>query len=353
MLKTLQKAASVLGEEARNVVRRTRNGRRLMQQPFPTGATPYEVVLQRNKMKLLAFDRLGPEQETTRRPVLIVPSLINRYYILDLQKGKSFVEYLSQQGFPVYVVDWGTPGPEDAHVDFSELVDSLVHASVRKVCELHQQDSVHLVGHCVGGMVTLTYAALYPERVKTLLNLTTPVDIRQGGILRRWTSPEWMDPDLVVDAFGNAPWPLLQASFHMLVPLGLLMKSWWIYEQLPNDNIIENIRAMETWSNDNVSLPGEFFRTFIREIYQKNGLYEGTFSLDGRKVDLRKLQHPTMNVWCKADHIAPPASVAALKDLMPQTQNIEIPGGHVSVVASSRAVKTVWPQISQFFQGAA
>jgi len=349
----LGKAASVLGEEARNIGRRTRNSARLLRTPYPMGVTPYDVVLQRNKMKLLAFHRLGPERETTRRPVLIVPSLINRYYILDLQKGKSFVEYLSQQGFPVYVMDWGRPGPEDAEIDFSEIVDSLIHAAVRKVCALHHQESVHLIGHCVGGMLTLTYAALYPERVRTLLNLTTPVDLRKGGILGRWTSGQWMDPDLVVDTFGNAPWPLLHASFQMLVPLGMLMRNVWIYEQLPNDNLIENIRAMETWSNDNVSIPGAFFRSFIRDLYQKNALYEGTLSLNGRRVDLRGLRQPVMNISCQADHIAPPESVAALKELLPHTQNIAIPGGHVSVVASSRAVKTVWPQIRQFFENAA
>ena len=353
MLGWLKKASGILGEEAERMVRRTQNTYHLLKAPYPMGVTPHEIVMQRNKMRLLAFARYSPSTPATARPILIVPSLINRYYILDLQKEKSYVEFLSRQGFPVYVIDWGNPTPEDQYVSFSEHIDSLIHGAVRKLCALHDCEDVHLVGHCVGGMLTLSYAALYPSHVASLLNLTTPIDLSQGGILTQWTRPDWMDPDVVVETFGNAPAALLQASFQFLVPMGKAMRQAWIYEQLPNDEAIENIRAIETWANDNVSLPGDFFRTFIRDLYQKNALYQRTFHLAGRRVDLTTLKQPILNIACKADHIAPPASVFALKDLVPHTQNIQISGGHIAVVASSKSVTHLWPQTSAFFQGCA
>ncbi len=345
------KMAGEWGEEVKRGQMRWRNFVRLLQgyKP-PIGATPSDIVFRRNKVTMRRYHR-SPEVVASAPetlPVLLVPSVINRSYILDLQPGKSVVEYLANAGLDVFLLDWGKPTSEDRYQTYDDYIEHLLKGAVRKIQRLTGHDRIHLLGHCLGGMLTLTYAALYPNDVGAMLNMTTPVDLRHGGILKTWTQP--MDPDLMIDALGNAPWPLLQASFHMLKPMLQLQKTAWIYERLWDDNTIDSFISLETWSNDNVHIAGEFFRTYIREIYQNNALYNGTLVVKGRRADISTLTHPVMNIAAQGDHIAPEASVVGLIDRVPQTQNLVLPGGHIGAVISRRAAKKLWPQLVDFFQ---
>lgn len=348
-------------EELTRGQQRVRNWFRLLGGYKPAiGATPSEVVMRRNKMAVRRYFPTTPDQGNDREhgaehpsslsrcPVLLVPSVINRSYILDLQPGKSVVEYLVNAGLDVYLIDWGKPGAEDQYLSFDDYIDHLLRGAIQRIFRLTGTQQIHLVGHCLGGMLTLTYAALYPEEVKSLLNMTTPVDLRHGGILQTWTKP--MDPDLMVDALGNAPWPLLQASFHMLKPMLQIQKVAWLYERLWDDNTIDSFISLETWSNDNVSISGEFFRTYIKEIYQRNALYNGSLVVNGRQVDIGTIQQPVLNIAAQGDHIAPEASVLGLVDRVPHTENMVLPGGHIGAVISSRASRTLWPQLVSFLR---
>ncbi len=338
------------GEEIERGQKRWVNGMRLLRgERPPIGATPCDIVMRRNKMVMKRYRR-SPEalsKYPDALPVLLVPSVINRSYILDLQPGKSVVEFLSQAGLDVFLMDWGKPGAEDQYQTFDDTIDYILRGAIRRIQRLTARSKIHLLGHCLGGMLTLTYASLYPDEVASLLNITSPVDLRHGGILKTWTGP--MDPDLMVDALGNAPWPLLQTSFHMLKPMMQLQKTAWFYERLWKDNTIDNFVPLDTWSNDNVSIAGEFFRTYIKKIYQENGLFNGTLMVNGRRVDIAKLKHPVLNIAARGDHIAPEASVVALKERVPQTENRVLPGGHIGAVISRRARQTLWPQLVDFF----
>ena len=346
--------------EMDRMVKRSKNLVRLIRNPrADVGQTPHHVVFRRNKLAMYRYNcsisQMASDEPIEEKkqpkcavPLIFVPSLINRSYILDLQPGKSLIEYLVQEGFDVFLIDWGKPGPEDQYQKFDDFIELYLGSAIKKVCRLTGQDKIHLIGHCLGGMLTLTYAGLYPERIASLMNITTPFDLSHGGILKRWSDP--MDVELMTSALGNAPWPLLQATFHLLKPMALLQKAVWFYDNLWHDHRIQSFHAMEIWSNDNVSIPGGFFRTYIQEYYQNNALYHGTLTIDGKVVDLSQLKVPVLNVSAEHDHIAPPESSNALKEIIPQTQNLVMPGGHIGAVLSRRASKTLWPQLSAFYQ---
>lgn len=329
------------------MMQRSRNAMRLMSGHKPEVAiTPHDVIWTRNKMRLLRYHR--PDDVIHQPvPLLFVPSVINRYYILDLQPGKSLVEFLAKQGFDVFIIDWGKPQSEDRYITFDDVIERLLGGCMRHIRKITGEPQVHLVGHCLGGMLTLAYASLHQQEVATLVNMTTPVDLTHGGILRTWT--KLMNVDLMVDALGNAPWPLLQMSFHMLKPMTNLQKSAFLYERLWDDPTVDSFMAMETWSNDNVSISGEFFRTYIKELYQKNALFEGKLLIDGQRVDLRSIKVPVLNIAAAGDHIAPEPAVVALDQIIPQTQNMVVKGGHVGSIVSRRASKKLWPQLASFF----
>lgn len=266
----------------------------LWARPKPqVGVTPADVVWAENKWKLLRY-RPRPQGLSHATPLLLVPSLINRHYVLDLMPGKSFAEYLVAQGFDVYCIDWGTPGDEDRFVTFDDVVDGALGRAIRRVAKTVPHEKTHVLGYCMGGTLTAIHAAVHPEHVQSFVALAAPVKFDDGSLLSKWTNTRGFDVDTLVEATGTVPWQLLQSAFHLLRPTLPLMKAMNVLDRAWNDEFLDGFLALETWGNDNVSLPGEFYRTYIKDLYQQNLLVAGRFALRGRRVDLANLTCPTL-----------------------------------------------------------
>lgn len=323
----------------------------LWARPKPqVGATPADVAWAENKWKLLHY-RPRPEGLAHQTPVLLVPSLINRHYVLDLMPGKSFAEYLVGQGFDVFCIDWGTPGPEDRYVTFDDIVDKALGRAIRKTAETVPHKKTHVLGYCMGGTLAAIHASVHPESVQSFVALAAPVTFADGSLLSNWTRTKGFDIDTLVDATGNVPWQLLQSAFHLLRPTLPLSKAIGLLDRAWNDEFLDGFLALETWGNDNVSLPGEFYRTYIRELYQRDALIAGRFALAGRRVELKNLVAPTLAVTFEHDNIVPGPSAGALVAACGASdkQHLHLPGGHVGAVVSKHAAKTLWPQLVAFY----
>lgn len=318
----------------------------------PVGTTPTVCVHRENKWQLLRYVPSGATI-THKTPVLLVPSLINRHYILDLMPGKSFAEHLAYLGHDVYIIDWGTPGPEDRFLDFDTICDAYIGRSVRKCALTAGSNTVHLLGYCLGGTLAAIYTARRPEQVASLMLLAAPIRFGDTGLLSVWTKTPTFDVQQLTKAFGNIPWPLMQFSFHMLRPTLTLSKLVTVADRAWNDEFLNGFVAMETWGNDNVSLPGAFYSKYIEELYRNDALATGTLGISGRPVQLHNIRCPLLAVTFEHDNIVPKESAAAIFDLVgsKEKHSIHLPGGHVGGVVSSKAKKTLWPQLSNFWVG--
>ncbi len=315
------------------------------------GSTPAEVVMRENKWRLLRYHRQGAALKHST-PVLLVPSLINRHYVLDLLPGRSFVEYLVQQGHDVFLIDWGTPGAEDRFLTFETFCDRYLGRALRATCRASGQAKAHLLGYCLGGTLAAIHAAVYPKHVASLTALAAPIDFHDQGLLSIWTRSRAFNVDALVNAFGNVPWPLMQLSFQMLKPTMNFVKLKQLIERSNDDVFLDTFFAIETWGTDAVSFPGECYRRYIKALYKDNGLMQGTFTLGGRPARLEDIQCPTLSVSLEHDHIVPWQSCAALVDRVggPVSEHLHLPGGHVGAVIAKRAAKVLWPQLSDFWR---
>jgi polyhydroxyalkanoate synthase len=325
-------------------------GRR-MSRPMPqVGTTPATVVHRENKWRLL---RYVPRREglARRTPLLLVPSLINRHYVLDLMPGKSFVEWLVAQGIDVYCIDWGTPEDEDRFVDFDDIADRYIGRAMRVACKSAGADQAHLLGYCLGGTLALIHALARPERVKSLALLAAPVGFADEGLLSRWTRTQSFDVNAVVDGLGNVPWQLMQSAFHLLRPTMTLGKSVTMLDRAWDDEFLDGFFALETWGNDNVSFPGACYRTYIEELYRKDGLLAGTMSLGGKPLRLEDHRLPTLAVTFEHDQIVPWQSAAVVIDRIASADKhrIHLSGGHVGAVVSKKAAGGLWPAMFTFW----
>lgn len=333
------------------LVKRLVNLARLAKREKPAvGQTPSDVVFAENKWKLIRY-RPRPEGIRYKRPVLLAPSLINRHYVLDLMPQKSFVEWLVARGHDVYVIDWGTPGAEDRYLSFDAICHGYMGRAIRKTSERSGGEDVHVLGYCLGGTLATIYAAACPDKIASLVDIAAPIDFDDGGLLSQWTRRKEFNVGVILDAFGNVPWQLMQATFLMLRPTLNLAKGVYMLDRAWDDEFLNGFIALETWGNDNISFPGEAFRKYIEELYQKNALLTGELSLAGERVELRNIRCPLLAVTFEHDNIVPAKGAQILMDLVSSKDKelLHLPGGHVGAVVSKSAAKGLWPKISDFW----
>ncbi|MBS1797297.1 MAG: alpha/beta fold hydrolase [Acidobacteria bacterium] len=304
--------------------------------------TPSEVVYREGKTRLLHY--LPKTAETAPVPVFLVPSLINKYYILDLLPTKSYVEFLVNRGFSVYLIDWGVPDDDDRAVGLDTYVGDYLKNSIRVVRKRENVKKVSLIGYCMGGTMALMYAALYPKTVENLILLATPVDFHNDSLLSLWAAEKYFDVDKMVDVYGNIPVSVMQSAFQLLKPVKTFTRYADLYENAENEAFVETFLAFDYWANDQIPVAGETFRKFVRDTFQRNLLIRNEMTLGGELIDLRRIKAPVLNVIAEHDNIVPPASAEAL---MPQISSreaeiLKVRGGHHGITIGTSAQRIVW-----------
>lgn len=317
---------------------------------LPLAPTPYQVIAQMSGMKLLKFALPENIKQTSKYPLFIIPSLINRYYVLDLLPEKSFIEYFLRQGIQVYLLDWGTPQDEDNFLSLDQLIDHRIDYFVDKTLQDYGCDKTHLIGHCLGGTLSSIYTPLHQEKISSLMLLTAPVDFDHGGKIGVWATLPLFNVGNLVKAHGNMPWWMMQSSFQMLKPMLWWHKTERLLKEQKNPEFLKNFWALEIWSHDNISFPGKCYETLITEFYRKNAITKGTLKIHAEGVDLKNITSPVLNLAAEDDHIVLFKSTLQPYHLNKETQYdcFSVKGGHIGALLGSKAQKNIWPQIKDW-----
>ena len=313
--------------------------------------TPAQTVYTLNKCRLLHY--ANSERDTAlRKPLLLVPSIINRYYIMDLQPGRSMVAYLLQQGFDVWVVDWGAPGPEDRFDTFDDYIVTYLRRLVQRVRRATGGEKVSLLGYCIGGIFTAIYAALYPQEIANLINLAGPIDFSDDGLLCAWTRPDRFRPQAIVDAYGNMPGWLMNGAFDHAIPGNWLRQELSLWERLEDEARLQDYLGLQYWLQDEVDFPGTAYGKYIQALYQENQLAQGRLEIDGCRVNLADITSPLLSITATHDHIAPSPSVTILNELVSSAdkETMVIQGGHIGIVAGRNARENLWPKLAAWLR---
>ncbi len=310
------------------------------------GATPSRVVYEEDRLKLLHYPGSGAPRHAT--PLVFVFALVNRPYILDLKPDRSVVSHFIQAGFDTYLVDWGEPSPADRHLTLDDHINGYLGNVVDFIRERTGSSEVSLLGYCMGGTMSAIYTALHPDRVRNLILLAAGIDFStRDGLLNLWTRPEVFDVDRFVDAFGNCPAEFLQSTFLLLKPVqNLFEKPISLFEKLDDDDAIDDFLTMETWLNDNIPVPGEVYREFVKHLYQQNLLIQNQLPIGRQVVDLRRIVCPVLNIVARNDDLVPCAQSLPFNDAVGSTdrKTIVLQAGHIGLAVGGRAQREVWPQ---------
>jgi polyhydroxyalkanoate synthase len=281
--------------------------------------------------------------------VLLVPSLINRWYVLDLRPGATLAGALADAGLDVYCLDWGVPNDEDRYLDWDALVARLSR-TIRRVKRISRQKEIGLLGYCMGGTLAAIQTALEPEGIAALTNLAGPVDFSEAGMLATMTDARWFDPSAIAEAGNVAPWQM-QSGFVALRPTAQMAKWIGFFDRLTDPERMEALMALEEWASANIPFPAAAYVKYIADLYQQNALVKGTHHVGGRRVDLSRIECPVLTVVTDRDVICPPAAATGLNRYTKSRDEsvLSIPGGHVGAVVGASAPKLLYPKLAQWF----
>lgn len=306
--------------------------------------TSHDVILQIDKIRLLRYR--SDNQSKHKVPVLVVYALINRPYILDLQ-NKSMIKSLLTAGFDVYLLDWSTPDIEESTLTIDDYLKRYLDKCVDMVRSMSKSEKITLFGYCMGGTFSTIYTTLHKEKVKNLITLAPPVDCSKDTTVFGSIS-KFLDVDTVVDTLGNIPPAFQYQFFMMLKPFKhFLGKYHEISQKISDNKDVKDFLRVEKWLWDTAPLPGEVFRQWVKDFYQKNLFAQNMLQIGPNVIDLRKIDVPLLNIVAEHDHLVTPESSLALNNLISSSDNtfMSFPTGHVGLCASTFAQKEVWPKI--------
>jgi polyhydroxyalkanoate synthase len=272
--------------------------------------TPAEVVHRSNDYRLR---RMGTATEGT--PLLVVASLINRWYVLDFLEGHSFLAMLAKLGRPLYVLEWNEPKGEVDDRSLEALCAGPLLDAVDHLRALHRVEKLPVLGYSMGGTLAAVFGARYPDRVGGVATLCSPVRFDLGGVFARWLSPRYLDVELVARTYEQVPASLVHLPFWWLRPTIKARKLIILAKSFEHPGALNHFLATEVWNFDNVDLTRGVFRSWAGDLYQRDALAKGQLRVDGQAVELSKLVAPTLAISGGDDKIVPPEAVEALVDL--------------------------------------
>jgi polyhydroxyalkanoate synthase len=346
--------ASAIPEPLFDLAAKFSNFSKVVTSKVPIAQTPKELVWTLNKAKLYRYVPVVPAEKRHPVPLLLVFALMNRPYILDLRPGHSFVEFMVKSGYDLYLLDWGTPGPEDKNLKFDDYALDYMPRAIRKMKMISGSEEFSLLGWCIGAILTTLYAALRAEDgLRNLILLTAPLDYsdKKGITFARWVDERYFDVDKVLAAFGNMPGEMIDYGAKALKPVenyvGNYLKLW---DNIENPHVVESWQAMNTWVTDNVPLAGGVFRQLVVDLYRNDRLMRGEWMIRGERVDLSRIKANLLTVIAEGDHITPPCQSAGImaKVSSKDKELFRTPGGHIGIMAGSGADKRTWPHIQNW-----
>jgi polyhydroxyalkanoate synthase subunit PhaC len=312
--------------------------------PYRRVDTHAEVVWSEGTTRLLLHgDGKG-------KPLLIVPSLVNRFHVLDISPDRSFLDHLDRAGFAPYVVDWDRPSDIERAFTLTDYIAGRLDQALDVVLRQTGQKPA-LVGYCMGGLLALALAQRRQADLRSLVLLATPWDFSaDAGHAPAMLAT--MKPSLggIMDALGELPTDIIQSMFYAQDPMLVPRKFLRFAKMDMKSAEAEAFVALEDWINDGVPLAAPVAREALFGWYGENTPAKGTWRVAGRVVTPEAVTLPCLSLIPAQDRIVPPASAAALAAALPNSSVLRTALGHIGMVVSENARERAWDAIVDWLE---
>ncbi|GLZ39637.1 alpha/beta fold hydrolase [Actinokineospora sp. NBRC 105648] len=292
----------------------------------------------------------------TGNPTLLVPPLAVPDSCFDLRRGCSVVEHLVGRGRPTYSVEYGEITFNDRALGLEHWVDEVLPNAVATAHEHSGGKPVHVVGWCLGGIMSvLTAARMGAWPIASLTVIASPFDVTAIPLIAplrplvNATGGHALTP--LYRAFGGIPAPLVRRAFQVSALDKQITKPLAIARNLGDREFLAQLEAVERFTANMVAYPGRTVAQLYHQLFRANSLAEGTLTLAGRQIDLDRVKQPTLVIAGESDAIAPVKAARKLVDLLPEAAQVRFetaPGGHLGVLTGRAARQATWPLVDEF-----
>ncbi|WP_373083859.1 alpha/beta fold hydrolase [Sneathiella sp.] len=316
------------------------------QHPYRRKPPLRPVIWQRGSSSLV---NCGPDLPGHSPVLFIVPSLVNRAYILDLMPGRSLVDYLAEKGIRPLLLDWGAPGAEEKDFFLSDYIRDRILPALDFTSQAYPETPLHLAGYCMGGTLAVAAAERRQAVLTSFIALAAPWDFHAEladqtrlllGQREMWSN--------VLTGFGELPVDLLQALFTSLDPnLGLRKFRMFSKMEGESERATEFV-ALEDWLNDGFPLVKGVTEDCFDKWYGRNETGRNCWEVAGEPVCPANVNIPSLVAVPKTDKIVPRPSALALASSLPNAKVITPPSGHIGMVTSRHAKEGLWRELADW-----
>lgn len=293
--------------------------------------TKGKVVFQNHQMQLIHYKPLTKNQHC--EPILITPPWINKFYIFDLEKEKSFVQYMLKKNMNVYIISWMNPTKDDKNISFSSYIKDGIETAISYI-----NKDVHLMGLCLGGLAASISSVRNTEKkIKSLTLLATPIDFSKlkelQGYVKKFNAEDYKK---YLEHRGYQSGKELLQMFSMMRAESMILKNMvdqYYLNKKPTAN------SFLYWNMDSTDLPGNMQIEYIEKFFFKNQLFEENYIIDKKKIKLSDLKMPIFVVATEKDHIVPYQSAFAIKKFKLNCKYVFAGSGHIAGIINPPSQK--------------
>jgi polyhydroxyalkanoate synthase len=324
--------------------------------PYRRTLTDPPVLWEAGCSRLLDYGAAPEAAAPGGPPVLVLPSLINRAYVLDLVPGRSMLRWLASQGLRPLLMDWGTPGHAEAGLGLGDYGRERLLPALAQARAL-AGGPVPVMGYCMGGTLAVGLAARRPADVSALVTIGAPWDFAStrgiAGAVRALIRAQGAARaeqllDALGAAFGLVPVSLFQMVFALVNPMQASLKFQKLARLDPCGAAARIFVALEDWLADGVPMPAEAAKDLLVGWHIRNLTAAGEWRFLGGPVDPRLIAAPALLFCGERDTIAPPALARPLAATLPNATTLRPHTGHVGMIVGSAARAQVWRPVAEF-----
>ena len=310
-----------------------------LNEPEPMiGQTPRTEVWRKNKSILWYYPAKIKKYEI---PLFFVYSLFNKPYILDIAPKTSVIEKLTNLGYEVYLLDWGSPGYEDKKISLDIYIQDYLRNGVKRALRHSGAQEMTLIGYCLGGTISSIYAAIAEEPIKNLVVATVPIDFTTLIGPKKMTEALKMgilDINRLVDVYGLIPPSFVDGMFRSITTPISFSNYVTLINRAHDKDYVDKWRRMNKWATEQVPFAGEAFRQLIMDLFRDNKLVNGELIIAGQKVNLKNVKANLLVVSSINDSLILEEQSKPIMDLVSSEDKtyVRVEAGHVSLALTGK-----------------
>jgi polyhydroxyalkanoate synthase subunit PhaC len=267
--------------------------------------------------------------------------LVNQPFILDLGPDNSLIKSFVDNGYDVYLLEFGIPGYEDKDLDLDDYIIKYIQKGVQRALLHSGEDAISLMGFCLGGTLAAIYTSLANEPIKNLILSVTPIDFHHFPIFSEWLNAikkDQMDFDSFIDAWGLIPPSFIEAGVRLLTSPVYFTQYLSLLNRSYDEEYTQNWSRFNLWTKSHIPFPGAAIKQLSKEFVKQNKLVNGGLLIGGKPANLANITANLLAVGASGDKLVPKQQVSPIIDLVSSKDKTLhlLAGGHANLTENGK-----------------